>query len=331
MMTLRWWALLQTSTFSPTSTLSTRGVTGARESALGWFLLIVASAVVVVIAILVLVAALRRRRADAAPATTSSKAELRWITIGGIAVPLVILTVAFLFTVTTINAVGAPAGPYAATIQVTGHQWWWEVRYHGADPSQDVTTANEIHVPAGEPVRVELESGDVIHSFWVPELAGKMDVIPGQHNALWIEAKTPGVFTGNCGEYCGPQHAHMRLTVVADAPDTYRAWLAGQQQPAPTPTATDSVAFNGFATFNRAGCSACHGIRGTGAAAAVGPDLTHFGSRTTLAAGLLPNTAANLEAWIAGAQQLKPGSDMPDMRVAPADLPVLVAYLESLR
>jgi cytochrome c oxidase subunit II len=323
MITLRWWAI-------QTSTLSTRGVSGARERALGWFLLIVASAVVVVMTILVLAAALRRRRADV-PATTSSVTELRWITIGGIAVPSVILTIAFLFTVTTINAVGAPAGSYAATIQVTGHQWWWEVRYRSADPSHDVTTANELHVPAGEPVRVELESGDVIHSFWVPELAGKMDVIPGQHNALWIEAKEPGVFTGNCGEYCGPQHAHMRLTVIADPPDTYRAWLAAQQQPAPSPVATDSVASNGFATFNRAGCSACHGIRGTGAAAAVGPDLTHFGSRTTLAAGVLPNTPANLEAWIAGAQQLKPGSDMPDMHVAPADLPVLVAYLESLR
>jgi cytochrome c oxidase subunit 2 len=324
MTSLRWLAV-------QTSTLSTQGVTGARESALGWFLLIVASAVVAVVTILVVMAALRHRRGDLEPVTSSSTTELRWITVGGIGVPIVILTVAFLFTVTTINAVGAPARSYAATIQVTGHQWWWEVRYEGADPSEDVTTANEIHIPAGEPVRVKLESGDVIHSFWVPQLAGKMDVIPGQHNELWIQAKEPGVYVGNCGEYCGAQHAHMRIVVVADAPDTYRAWLAGQARPAPAPVPTDSVTFNGFAAFNRAGCSACHGIRGTAAGAAVGPDLTHLGSRQTLAAGVLPNTSANLMAWIAGAQQLKPGTDMPDMHVAPSDLPVLVAYLESLR
>jgi cytochrome c oxidase subunit II len=309
-----------------TSTLSARGVTGARESALGWFLLIVASAVVVVITLLVLAAALRRRGADGPPVSASARTELRWVTIGGIFVPLVILTIAFLFTVTTINAVGAPSGPYGATVQITGHQWWWEIRYHGADPSQDVTTANELHIPAGQPIKVELASNDVIHSFWVPEMAGKMDVIPGQRNVLWIEAKAPGTYVGNCGEYCGPQHAHMQIRVIADSPNVYQSWLTAQQQPAATPTAT-----SGFAAFNRAGCSACHGIRGTDARASVGPDLTHLASRTTIAAGVLPNTAANLSAWIAGAQQLKPGSDMPDMQINPRDQQALIAYLESLK
>jgi cytochrome c oxidase subunit II len=312
-----------------TSTLSTAGLNGSSETALGWFLIIVSCAVVLIIIVLVLGAALRRRVPDA-DGTTNDAKDIRWITIGGIIVPVVILTVAFLFTITTINAVGAPAGAtgYAATIDVTGHQWWWEVTYHDSIPSHDFTTANEIHIPVGQPVRFSLAAGDVIHSFWVPALAGKVDLIPGQHNTLWLEAKTPGVWMGPCGEYCGTQHANMRVTVVAESPDAYRQWLDDQRSPASAP---DSLAAGGFAVFKRAGCSTCHTIRGTDAGGGVGPDLTHIGSRRMLAAGTLANTPGGLSGWITGAQGLKPGCAMPNMAVEPRDLAPLVAYLHSLQ
>ena len=311
-----------------TSTLSTAGVNGSSETALGWFLLIVASIVVVVTIALVLAAALRRHlHTDG----MGSAGEMRWITIGGIIIPVVILTVAFLLTITTINAVGAPPGnaPYAATIDVTGHQWWWEVTYRDSIPEHQFTTANEIHIPVGEPVKFTLAANDVIHSFWVPALAGKVDLIPGQHNTLWLEAKRPGVFMGPCGEYCGTQHANMRVTVVAESPDAYALWLARQRQPAPAPS--DSLAVAGFTVFARAGCATCHTVRGTMAGGGVGPDLTHIASRKMLAAGAIANTPGGLGGWITGAQGVKPGCDMPNMAIAPRDLAPLVAYLESLR
>lgn len=312
-----------------TSTLATAGANGSAETALGWFLLIVSSAVVLVIIILVLGAALRRRAPD--EDGISGAKDIRWITIGGIIAPVVILTVAFLFTVSTINAVGAPPGgaPYAATIDVTGHQWWWEVTYHDSLPEHQFTTANEIHIPVGQPVQFRLSAGDVIHSFWVPALSGKVDLIPGQHNTLWIEAKRPGVYRGPCGEYCGTQHSNMRVTVVAESPDAYAQWLARQREPALAPPGGEAAA--GFAVFSRTGCAACHAIRGTAAGGGVGPDLTHIGSRRMLAAGAIPNTPGGLGGWITGAQGIKPGCDMPNMAIAPNDLAPLVAYLHSLQ
>ncbi|HZS59274.1 MAG TPA: cytochrome c oxidase subunit II [Gemmatimonadaceae bacterium] len=311
-----------------TSTLSNAGVNGSSEAALGWFLLIVSLVVVAVIIVLVLAAALRRRPIEHDGVETPG--EMRWITIGGIVVPVIILTVSFLLTIGTINAVGAPPGgaSYAALIDVTGHQWWWEVTYHDSLPQDQFTTANEIHIPVGEPVRFSLATGDVIHSFWVPALAGKVDLIPGEHNTLWLEAKKPGVYMGPCGEYCGTQHANMRVTVVAESPDAYHSWLQQQRRPAPAPAEAMST---GFATFAKAGCGTCHTIRGTSAGGGVGPDLTHIASRRMLAAGAIENTEGGLAGWITGAQGIKPGSDMPNMAVAPRDLAPLIAYLRSLQ
>lgn len=313
-----------------TSTLSTAGVNGSSETALGWFLLIVSMAVIAVIIMLVLGAALRRRPPE--PDGVGGPRDIRWVTIGGIVVPTIILTVAFLFTVSTINAVGEPVSPSVATIDVTGHQWWWEVTYRDSVTDHQFTTANEMHIPVGQPVRLSLAAGDVIHSFWVPALSGKVDLIPGQHNTLWLEAKRPGVFMGPCGEYCGTQHANMRVTVVAESPDAYTQWLAKQREPAPAPpTGDNGPAASGFAVFARAGCAACHTIRGTAAGGGVGPDLTHIGSRRMLAAGAIENTPGGLAGWITGAQGIKPGCDMPNMAIAPSDLAPLVAYLHSLQ
>ena len=314
----------------PLNVLSRDGVTGSSETSLGWFLVIVACAVVLIVAILVLAAWARSRgRRTRDDAVFAGSPGLPWITWGGIIVPAIVLVAAFLFTIGTLNAVAAPQRAPAATIQVIGHQWWWEVRYEGASPSQGVVTANEIHVPVGEPVRLELSTNDVIHSFWVPELAGKRDLIPGQTNTTWIEARHAGVFGGTCGEYCGAQHAHMQIRVIADPPGTFQQWLIDQR--APAAPGTDPSTVDGQRVFMTSGCANCHTIRGTGAGGAVGPDLTHIASRTTIAAGTLPNTQANLMGWIVGAQAIKPGSDMPSIPVPPRELQSLAAYLETLR
>ncbi len=319
------------------SVLTQHGESGAREAALGWFLVITSCVVILIIGVLVLVAALRRRSpreagsgdtGDAHPLVQPrDERESRWFTTFAVALPAVVLTVAFVFTIATVDAVEVPAHRPVGTITVTGHQWWWEVAYSDfGGPA--FTTANEIHLPVGQSVRVVLHTGDVLHAFWVPQLAGKMEMVPGQSNQTWLEARTAGTFAGPCGQYCGDQHAHMRLTVVAKSPADFALWLAKQQQAAPA--ATDSELALGRSTFMRVGCATCHTIRGTDAGGSVGPDLTHFASRRMLAAGVLPNTPANLQAWIYGAQGIKPGSDMPSMAVPPQDLPALIAYLETL-
>jgi len=319
------------------SLLAQNGVSSMRETQLGWFLVGTSCAVVLIITVLVLVAAFRRRVPPSVSANPSDvlsvdrpreATENRWLTTFAIIIPALILTVSFLFTITTINAVGEPARMPAAGVVVTGHQWWWEVAYEDS-AGQGFTTANEIHLPVGQPVRVKLQTGDVVHSFWVPQLAGKMDIIPGQNNETWLEARTAGTYSGPCGEYCGSQHANMRVTVVAESPESYAAWVAAQRQAAAAPA--DSQVALGETTFMHAGCAACHTIRGTPAGGAVGPDLTHLASRRTIGAGALPNTAANLQGWIADAQGIKPGNDMPRMAVSPRDMTALVAYLETLK
>ncbi len=314
----------------PMNTLAGDGATGSRESSLGWFLVIVSCAVVLIVTLLVLAAWVRSRsRRTRDEAVFSGSSGLPWVAWGGIVIPAIVLLAAFLFTIGTLDAVAAPERAPAATIQVIGHQWWWEVRYEGAGPSQGVVTANEIHVPVGEPVRLELSTNDVIHSFWVPELAGKTDLIPGQTNTTWIEARHAGVFGGTCGEYCGAQHAHMQLRVIADPPGRFQQWLLNQR--APAVQATDPSAADGLRVFMTSGCANCHSIRGTSAGGAVGPDLTHLASRTTIAAGALPNIVGNLIGWIVAPQAIKPGSDMPTIAIPSRDLQSLAAYLETLK
>jgi cytochrome c oxidase subunit 2 len=191
-----------------------------------------------------------------------------------------------------------------------------------------VVTANEIHIPVGRPVLINTHSQDVIHSFWMPELHGKRDLIPGHPSAIWLQADRPGVFQGQCAEFCGLQHAHMRLIVVAEPEETFQAWLEAQRQSAQPPR--DPLAERGMHVFVSGPCALCHAIRGTDAAGHVAPDLTHIASRATLAAGTLPNTPGHLAGWIIDSQSVKPGNAMPSMSLSPEDLQALLAYLGNL-
>jgi cytochrome c oxidase subunit 2 len=220
-------------------------------------------------------------------------------------------------------------GPSAVTVKVTGHQWWWEVQYQAESPHLSFTTANEIRVPVGQPITVQLESADVIHSFWVPSLTGKMDLVTGQQNTVQFTAKNPGVYRGQCAEFCGAQHAHMAFTVTVLPPDEYRRWRDHQNQSAPSPG--DPLSIHGEQLFRGRGCGLCHTIRGTLAGGQLGPDLTHIASRETIAAGTLPRNSGNLAAWIADPQHIKPGNLMPKMPLRSDELIAIVHYLEQLQ
>ncbi|NUZ06759.1 cytochrome c oxidase subunit II [Schlegelella sp. ID0723] len=217
----------------------------------------------------------------------------------------------------------------AVHIEVTGHQWWWSVTYAGKPESETFTTANELHVPVGRPVVVKLTSNDVIHTLWVPNLSGKKDLIPGRETVLQFRADTPGVYRGQCAEFCGFQHAFMAFEVVADPPEQFAAWAARQRQEAGTPT--DPLLVRGQQVFLGTTCIMCHAIQGTNAHARSGPDLTHVGGRRTLASGTLANTPEDLFRWIKDPQKIKPGANMPASTLPDADLRALAAYLESLK
>ena len=215
------------------------------------------------------------------------------------------------------------------TIEVYGHQWWWEVRYPNDISSNIVTTANEIHVPTGTSIRIHGTSRDVIHSFWVPNVQGKRDLIPGYENDLMLQVDQPGIWRGQCAEFCGEQHAHMGFYVIADPPAKFAQWMNEQLTDAPTPTTPQTI--HGEQVFLTHACIMCHTIRGTTAAATVGPDLTHLASRNTIAAGALPNTIGNLAGWISNPQSIKPGVRMPPNQMPGSDLQDLLAYLDTLR
>jgi cytochrome c oxidase subunit 2 len=221
------------------------------------------------------------------------------------------------------------AKPGDLTIKVDGQQWWWQITYINSDPSRSFNTANEIHIPVGRNVRFQLEAGDVIHSFWVPSLAGKQDLIPGRSNELTIRADRPGVYRGQCAEFCGLQHSHMAVFVIAESPDDYAHWVDAQRQQAAD--SSDQEVQAGKAVFMSKPCAACHTIRGTTALGTTGPDLTHVGSRQTIAAGLFDTTRGSLAAWIADPQTLKPGNNMPMVPLSSDELRQVSAYLASLK
>lgn len=297
-------------------------------SRLGWILSAVSLLVVLVVGVLILVGVFRRR---ATPGnlvdvvTTRGRTDLIY---AGTAASVVVLIASFVYVMGVLAETSAPAFDPAITVQVIGHQWWWELRYSDRNGANAFVAANEIHIPVGHPVRFILSTADVIHSFWVPQLAGKTDLIPGRRNVAWLQSNTAGKFLGPCGEYCGLQHAHMQLTVVAEDAPAFRAWW-GQQIAARAPPSTPEIA-NGEIIFLK-NCSSCHTIRGTTAAGKVGPDLTHISSRSTIAAGMLPNTRGFLAGWISNPQQLKPGTQMPAVPLAPSELQALLGYLETLR
>jgi cytochrome c oxidase subunit II len=217
----------------------------------------------------------------------------------------------------------------AVNIELVGHQWWWEARYQDEDPSRRFATANELHIPVGRAVVVTLHSGDVIHTLWVPNLQGKKDLIPGRTALLNLRADQPGLYRGQCAEFCGLEHAMMALQVVAEPSAQYEAWAARQRQAALPPSGAQQL--RGQEVFLGTTCVMCHTISGTPANGKLGPDLTHLASRRTIAAGMLPNSRGHLAGWIADPQALKPGVNMPANALAPDDLQALLAYLETLK
>lgn len=304
------------------NTLDAAGA-GARSIAqLGMGLIIAATIVFVVVVVLLLWPVVRSQNQDRA-IPDDRFMESRWIVLGGIVVPLLVFIGILVFSYGAMRANARPRSAYE--VEVIGHQWWWEVRY----PNEGITTANEIHIPVGVPVRVHVSTGDVIHSFWVPQLQGKTDAITGRVNETWLQADHAGVYRGECAEFCGHEHAHMAFVVVADDPGIYAAWLANEQRVAVVPT--DSSALIGQKVFLEQSCSYCHSIRGTPAGARVGPDLTHLASRHTLASGTIDFNRGNLAAWIENPDRIKPGTKMPPVQLDGATLGALVAYLESLR
>jgi cytochrome c oxidase subunit II len=248
-----------------------------------------------------------------------------WIWIGGVIIPIVILAISLGVSLRSQRSLAAPSQPPVAVIEIIGHQWWWEVRY----PDEGVVTANEIRIPVGQPVQIVLSSADVIHSFWVPQLGGKIDLVPGRVNQTWIQADAAGVFRGICAEFCGLQHARMQLVVVVESEDRYAAWLERERQPAPAPQ--DELVRIGQQVFMGSSCVYCHTVRGTNATSTVGPDLTHIASRLTLAAGIIENNPGNMAAWILDPQNIKPGNLMPPTNLSAEELQAMLAYLETLR
>ena len=214
-------------------------------------------------------------------------------------------------------------------IQVTGYQWWWDVQYENPVPSLQVTTANEIHIPVGRPVVIDLFAGDVIHSLWIPNLQGKIDLIPGRHNTLTLRADVPGTYRGQCAEYCGAQHAHMALVVVADPADQFERWLTANRAPAPAPSTPLQV--RGKDVIERGPCAMCHNITGSLASARTAPDLTHIASRSTIGAATVPNTRGYLAGWIMDPQHIKPGNKMPPTGLSDEELQAVLDYLEILK
>ncbi|UIJ71013.1 cytochrome c oxidase subunit II [Aurantimonas sp. HBX-1] len=314
--------------------LETFGPKGNVTATLTWGLLILSIVVVVTISLMVLYATIRRTgsfapwKMDRILPVSRPPGGIRWI-FGGLGVTALILVGFTIWTVDVMADIDRPPSDPVFTIEVTGQQWWWEARYlDGNDPSREFETANELHIPVGKPVRIRLLSPDVIHSFWVPALAGKLDVIPGQVNETWIQADHPGVFRGQCAEYCGEQHAHMALRVFADPPADFQRWWDAQLAIPDAPPEGTLVAA-GQQRFQLR-CGACHTVRGTLAQGEMGPDLTHLMSRSSIAAVTLPNTIGHLSGWISDPQQVKPGNHMPNLELSGPELQAIRAYLMTL-
>ena len=314
----------------PRATQSTLapGGTGA-EAIADLFLVMAAVALVVWLAVvgLGLWAGAKRR---ARPTAASARRTARWLVVGGgVVVPVVLLGVLLAYGLALMPKLRAPPAPGAMDIAVSGEQWWWRVRY--LRPGGDaVELANEIRLPVGERTRLLLDSPDVIHAFWVPALGGKVDMIPGRTTTLVLEPTRTGAYRGICAEFCGTSHAYMRFDVVVMPRAGFDAWLRHQAAPATAPAT--ALARRGHAAFLANGCGACHAIRGTPARGRLGPDLTHVGSRPSLAAGTLPNDAAAFARWIARTHSVKPDAVMPEFGMLPdAEVHAIAAYLEGLR
>jgi cytochrome c oxidase subunit II len=314
----------------PASTLAPEGPGAQRIAALSWTLFTVGAAVYLLVVGALLLAVARRRPANGrGPGSPRDERRARRAVIaGGIVLPLLVVPVLFGLSVRTLSElVGQERSDLA--VDVTAHQWWWEIRYRDPAGHETATTANELHVPVGQTVEIRLSARDVIHSFWVPALQGKLDAIPGKTNITWIHADRAGTFPGQCAEFCGMQHALMRLLVVAQPPEEFGRWLAAQARPA-APSAVEQSQ-RGAEVF-LLHCARCHVVRGTSAFFGhEGPDLTHVASRRTLAAGTLANVKGNLAGWIADPQTLKPGNRMPRIPLSAGDLHAVLDYVGNLQ
>lgn len=293
---------------------------------LGWVLVGLLIAIFGIISLLLLRAIFHKRSAEDPVLIGREDEGMRWIYIGT-GLSACILFALAIYTLITLNAIAKPAHAPALTLTVTGYDWWWKVEYEDDDPTRSFVTANEIHIPVGQPVLVKLKSADVIHAFWVPMLAGKTQMIPGLTNQQWLEADAEGVYSGQCTQYCGMQHAHMGLEVVAQNEDEFRVWQDAQREIAITVSAID---INAGKELFLDRCAGCHAIRGTEAVGAHAPDLTHLKSRRLIAAGLLTNTPDHLVQWITHAQDLKPGARMPNMVLTATEVAALSAFLSTL-
>ncbi|MDB5777807.1 MAG: cytochrome c oxidase, subunit [Polaromonas sp.] len=305
------------------SVLSPAGSAADTIASLSWGLF--ALMALIFIGVMALLAWAVSRRAGGQPVR-----PLRWIVGGGVVFPLVVL--ASLFGASHWRTPGwlVPPPPGALIVGITAHLWWWEVRYRDPATGQDITLANELRLPVGRPVWLGLSSPDVIHSFWVPALAGKVDMVPGRVNHLLVQARQPGVYRGQCAEYCGDQHARMALHVVATPPAEFNAWLAAQARPAASPASP--LLERGRQAFMAQRCNACHTVRGVAGESRLGPDLTHVGSRLYLGAGTLRNQPGAMAHWVSDVQGLKPGARMPSSNDMDAGtLQALAAYLEHLQ
>jgi cytochrome c oxidase subunit 2 len=303
--------------------LDAAGPQAMRLEHLWWVMFWVCTAVFVTV-IAVVALAVRRKNDRLTPLPTLTR------TVGvAVLATVAILFVFLLMSFWTARAVASTVDAGAVTINVTGNQWFWNVEYVDPNPSLRVRTANAIHIPTGRPVVINLTSRDVIHSFWVPNLHGKKDLIPGYVTSIWLQADRPGIYRGQCAEFCGLQHARMAFYVTAEDDAAFKRWLSAERQPAAEPSSDD--ARRGQEVFLRSTCIQCHTVRGTIAGGAVGPELTHVGSRGTLGAGTLPNTLEHLQRWVRDPQDIKPGTRMPPIQMPDEDLRVLTAYLESLK
>ena len=292
-----------------------------------WSLMLwISIAVFAIVLAFVAAAVVRGTRHGSAP---TAEPTLSRAVAAGVAITVVVLFGLLTASVWTGRSVASLRAWSAVTIAVTGHQWWWEIEYEDGVPSRRVRTANEIHLPVGQPVVFTVTSRDVIHSFWIPNLHGKRDLIPGYTTAIWLQADRAGVFRGQCAEFCGLQHAHMALDVVAEPAADFERWLDAMRQAAPDPQNAAEV--RGRDVFMSTRCAGCHTIAGTEAHGQTAPDLTHVASRRSVGAGTLPNTREHLADWVRDPQRSKPGNQMPPNPLPSTDIDALLAYLETLR